>query len=121
MRTRAIVALLVAPAIGALGASLVAAAIWSIDLGYFISALIVAYAVTLLVGVPAFLFFLSWLPTSIWTYALAGALIGAFVAVPTVFLFSLPLTFLSVLAGAITGVMYRLIAMPTSNNRWRGP
>jgi hypothetical protein len=121
MWMRATVAFTVAPAIGALGASLFAAAIWSIYVGFFVSALMVAYGVALLVGVPAFLFSRSWLPLSIWAYALAGALVATVSAVPMVFFFPISLAVLSILTGAIAGVTFGLIVMPTSNNRWRGP
>ena len=121
MCRRVTVAFVVAPGIGALGASLIAAMLWRIYIGFFVSTLMVAYAVAVLVAVPAFLLSRSWLPISTWAYGLAGALIAAVAAVPMAFFLPLSLGFLSVLAGAVAGISFGLIVTPTSNNRWRGP
>jgi hypothetical protein len=118
---RIAVAFVVAPAIGAAIAALVATKFGFIYLGFFASALMAAYAVAALVGIPAFLFSRSWLRRSIWAYALAGAAVAAVAAVPMVFFVPLALAFLTILTGVVSGFTFGLIVMPTSNNRWRGP
>jgi hypothetical protein len=120
MWVRTTVAFVVAPAIGALAASLVAAAVWSIYFGFFVSTLVVAYSVTLVVGVP---WFLIWprLPTSVLGYALAGAFVSCLAAVLMVFFLPPLFPLLSILTGVIAGTTFGLIILPTSNNRWRGP
>ena len=122
MWMRPTVAFVVAPAVGALAVSLVAVRLWSFYfIGFFFSALITAYAVALVVGVPAFLISRAWLPTSVTLYAIAGAVVASVAAVPMAFIFPLSLALLSIAAGAIAGVAFAFILMPTSNNRWRGP
>ena len=122
MWRRVTVAFIVAPGIGVLGVSLlVTVPIWSPGTGFFVLELMVAYAVALLFGVPAFLLSRSWLSRSLWAYALAGAVVAATAAVPLAFVFPPPLAFLSILTGALAGTTFGLIVLPTSNNRWRGP
>jgi hypothetical protein len=121
MWRRITVAFIVAPAIGVLAVSLLAAVVWRAAIGFFISAFIIAYATALLLGVPAFLLSRSWLPKSIWVYALAGAVVAAVVAVPMAFVFPHLLAFLSIFTGVVAGITFGLIVLPTSNNRWRGP
>jgi hypothetical protein len=121
MRSRTTVAFAVSPAIGAAVASIVAVMMWSPHFGLFFSILIVSYAVAVVVGVPAFLLSRSWMPASIWAYALAGAVVAAVAAVPIAFFFPTSLGFLGILTGATAGVAFRLIALPASNSRWSGP
>jgi len=120
MWMRTTVAFVVAPAIGALGASVIAATMWGFYFGFFFSTLVVAYFVAVVIGIP---WFLVWprLPTSIFGYALAGAAVAGAAAVLMVFILPLTLAFLSILVGALAGLTFGVIVMPTSNNRSRGP
>jgi hypothetical protein len=123
MWLRTTVAFVVAPAIGALAASLVLAAVgamWSAYLFILFSTVVVSYAITVVVGVP---WFLVWprLPTSIWGFALAGVFVACVAAVLMMFFLPPLIALSSVLAGAAAGAAFGVIMLPTSNNRWRGP
>jgi|HubBroStandDraft_4_1064222.scaffolds.fasta_scaffold477924_1 hypothetical protein len=131
MWMRVAVAFVAAPAIGALVASLVATTIWSFYYGttiwslYFVllfATLVAAYVVAFVLGVPWFLVW-PWCPKSVWGYALAGAIVAVVPALFLILFFYLSSVFFifGILAGALTGLTFGVIVMPTSNNRWRGP
>jgi hypothetical protein len=95
-------------------------------IGFAFSMLPLAYGVTVVVGVPAFLLTRSWARRSqaLWWYAIAGFVVACFVAVPLFFVAGAPARNLSVLmavCGVTAGLAFGLILRPKSNNRWRGP
>jgi hypothetical protein len=120
MWMRTTIAFLVAPAIGACAASLVMATLLPIYLGFFLSTLMVAYSVTLVVGVPWFLIW-PWRPTSILGYAVAGGFVACLAAVLIVLFLPPLLPLLCVLTGVVAGGAFGLIMLPTSNQRLERP
>jgi hypothetical protein len=120
---RAAIAFAVAPAVGVVATWLALVAfMWPLSLGLVVSMLWIAYLVTVVVGVPAFLWFRSWALLSFWSYALAGLIVASIAAVPIwLLLGSLALGLVAIMTGVITGLTFGLILGPKSNNRWRGP
>jgi hypothetical protein len=123
---RSAIAFLIAPAVGVLTAWLIAFCIWAMPIGFAFSMAPLAYGVTVVVGVPAFLLSRSWKPQSraLWWYPIAGFVVACFVSVPLFFVTISPARDLSVLmaiCGITAGLAFGLILGPKSNNRWRGP
>jgi hypothetical protein len=122
MLVRTITAFAVAPAIGA---SLVFLCLLDsphslFEAGFLVSMLMIAYPLTLIVGVPLFLWTRSWTNVSIWMYVLLGALVACFAAVPLALAFPASFALIALAAGAVGGLAFGLIARPKSNNRRSG-
>ena len=113
-----------APPFGVLVAALVLMAVArrAVPLGDLINMLLPAYAVAFVVGIPAYLMSRPWRLTSVWSYAVVGAVAACPVAIPIAGFFGL-VAWASVilLAGASAGVAFGFIIGTESNNRWRGP
>jgi hypothetical protein len=127
--SRAVAAFLVAPAVGILTAWLMAFCVWAMPFGFATSLVLLAYGVTLVVGVPAF-FLARWWNlgfTALWWYVVAGFLVACCATVPywglAAAMPSVARDLIAVIAvsGITAGLAFGLIWRPKSNNRWRGP
>ena len=123
---RAVLAFLVAPAVGILTAWLIVFCLWAMPFAFSFSLAPVAYGVTFVIGVPAF-FLLRWWKlglVALWWYVIAGFVIACFVAVPLVFAASGPARNLGALiavSGTTAGLAFGLILQPKPTNRGGSP
>ena len=124
---RAVTAFLVAPAVGIVTTWLIAFCLWAMPFGFAFSLVALAYGVTLVIGVPAFLLARWWNfgLTALWWYAVAGFLVACVATVPYWLLAAMPSTRILIamlaVSGITAGLAFGLIWRPKSNNRWRGP
>jgi hypothetical protein len=124
---RAVAAFLVAPAVGIVTAWLIAFCLWAMPFGFAFSLVVLAYSVTLLIAVPAFLLarWRNFGLAALWWYPIAGFLVACVATVPYWSLAAMPfarnLIVMIAVGGITAGLAFGLIWRPKSNNRWRGP
>jgi hypothetical protein len=123
---RTLAAFLVAPAVGILTAWLIAFCIWAMPLGFAFSLVPLAYGLTVVIALPAFLALRRW-PlrfAGLWWYLIAGFVVACFVAGPLLLTGNSTAASLGilVLVGGLTGgSAFGLISRPKSNQRLERP
>src|SRR5450631_2300604 len=123
---RVTTAFLVAPAVGILTAWLIAFCMWAMPVGFAFSLVPLAYALTVVFGVPALLLTRFWKLSSVmpWWYGVLGLFAACFVAVPLLFVGDRSTRDLGItvgISGVTTGLAFGLILQPKSNQRLERP